>query len=131
MAIHRPMPIMPRVHKIVHFSELPPAAPESKEKAEWETYRREVGRLIAEGYEWRSVLIKEESIIGIYDTFREACEEGNRRFFPEDFMVHEIRTWEPIYLFMALLRPYRVKSSISSLADGSSTVPSTGASGPT
>jgi hypothetical protein len=81
----------------IHFSELPPSPPDSSRDEEWETYRREVGRLIAEGHEGKSVLIKEETIIGIYDTLDQARDEGYRRFFPQGFMIHEIQTWERVY----------------------------------
>jgi hypothetical protein len=40
----------------IHYSQLPPAEPGSRIAREWETYRREVGRLLAEGHEGRFLL---------------------------------------------------------------------------
>jgi hypothetical protein len=38
-----------RERPTIHYSELAPAPPGSALGAEWETYRREVGRLIVQG----------------------------------------------------------------------------------
>jgi hypothetical protein len=80
----------------LHYTELP-ATPSGRHDPEWETYRREVGRLIAEGYEGKHILIKNETIIGIYDTDGEAKTEGYRRYLREGFLVHQIQTWEQLY----------------------------------
>ncbi len=80
----------------IHFSELPPSQP-GEERKEWETYRREVGRLIAEGCEGKCILIKDETIIGIYDTMDEARIEGYQRYLNEGFLIHQIQTWERVY----------------------------------
>jgi hypothetical protein len=87
-----------RPRRTVHYTELVEAGPESQLAAEWNCYRREVGRLIAEGNEGRFVLIKGEQIIGIWDTEREAHIEGARRFLMQSFFVHQILTWEPVYV---------------------------------
>src|SRR5436190_17712346 len=50
----------------IHYTQLAPAAPDSPLAAEWEVYRREVGRLIEEGQEGKWVLIKGEEIIGLF-----------------------------------------------------------------
>ena len=81
----------------IHYTELPPSQSGSQRKEEWETYRREVGRLIAEGYEGKCILIKNESIIGIYDTMDEAKDEGRRRYLLQGYLVHRIQTWERVY----------------------------------
>ncbi len=80
----------------IHYTELPPSQPGDQDK-HWETYRREVGRLIAEGHEGKSVLIKNETIIGIYDTMDKARVEGYRRYLNEGFLIHKIQTWERVY----------------------------------
>ena len=83
----------------IHYTELPPGRPGSPLYAEWETYRREVGRLLAQGHEGRWILIKGEEIIGIWDTHDEALHEGNVRYFiprGEGFMIHEIQTRERV-----------------------------------
>src|SRR5208337_945349 len=83
----------------IHFTELPPATPGNPVAAEWNYYRREAGRLLAEGNEGRWVLIKDEQLLGIWDTQDEAMAEGYRRFFRQPFLVHQIQEWE------RLLRP--------------------------
>src|SRR5262245_29603007 len=78
----------------LHYTELPPGRPGLVLYEEWETYRREVGRLLAEGHEGRHILIKGTGIIGIWDTYREAMEEGYKRYLMQPFFVHEILTCE-------------------------------------
>jgi hypothetical protein len=79
----------------VHYTELPEAKPGEPLAEEWNTYRREVGRWLAEGLEGRHVLIKGEQIIGIYDTSEEARETGLKLYLLQPFFVHPIRTEEP------------------------------------
>jgi hypothetical protein len=59
---------------------LPPAGPDHPLPVEWETFRREVGRLLAEGHFGRIVLIKGTSIIGIWRTLLEAIPTMRREF---------------------------------------------------
>jgi hypothetical protein len=82
----------------IHYTELPPPGPDSQLPVEWNTYRREVGRLLAEGHEGRHVLIKNEEILGVWDTRAQAVEEGVRRFLLQGFLVQQIRTWEPLLI---------------------------------
>ena len=42
----------------IHYTELPAAQPDSQLYHEWNFYRREAGRLLAEGHEGHWVLIK-------------------------------------------------------------------------
>src|SRR4051812_337473 len=56
----------------IHYTELPEGRPDSPLYQEWNFYRREVGRLLAEGHEGRWALIKGEGIVGIWDTEAEA-----------------------------------------------------------
>jgi hypothetical protein len=81
----------------IHYTELPPPRPGSGLAVEWEAYRREVGRLLAEGYEGRHVLMKGEAILGIYDTHDQALEAGYVRFLNQPFLVHQIQTRERLY----------------------------------
>ena len=53
--------------RTIHFSTLPDGKPGSNNQ-DWNVYRREVGRLLAEGNEGRWVLIQGEEIVGIWDT---------------------------------------------------------------
>ena len=80
----------------IPYTELPPARPDSPIATEWETYRREVGRLLAEGQEGRFVLIKGEEIIGIWDGREDANAEGLRRYLLQPFLLHQVRSREPL-----------------------------------
>ncbi len=82
----------------VHYSELSPGLPGSPLEEEWETYRRQVERLIQEGNEGKHVLIKGTEILGVYSSHSEALEEGYRPFLlqREPFLVHQIQTFEPL-----------------------------------
>lgn len=77
----------------IHWSELPPATPGAGAE-EWETYRREVGRLLAEGREGQWALIKNSEIVGFWTAEEEAIVEGCRRFYPQVFLVHQIQERE-------------------------------------
>jgi hypothetical protein len=85
-------PVLPNM---IHYTELPPTPPGGLLDVEYEFYRREVGRLLAEGHEGKHVLIKGEAIIGIYETDREALDAGYERFSNRGgFFVRKIQTWE-------------------------------------
>ena len=81
--------------KGIHFTELPEAKPGDVLACEWNTYRREVGRLLSEGQAGRFVLIKGQEILGLYDTWDAAREIGMQRFLMQPFLVHAIRVEEP------------------------------------
>ncbi len=80
----------------VHYTQLAPTRPDSPLATEWETYRREVGRLLAEGHEGKFVLIKGTEIVGLYDTQEAARDVGVQRYLLEAHLIHQVRTEEPI-----------------------------------
>lgn len=88
-------PPQPEPPRGVHYTELPEAKPGDPHAEEWNLYRREVGRWLAEGLEGRHVLIKGDEVLGIYATLGEAREEGLKRFLLQPFFVHPIRSEEP------------------------------------
>lgn len=90
----------------VHYTELPEAKPGEPLAEEWNTYRREVGRWLAEGLEGRHVLIKGKEILGIYDTSEEAREVGLKRYLLEPFFVHPIRPEEPFLRIRGINYPW-------------------------
>jgi hypothetical protein len=90
----------------VHYTELAEAKPGDAFFHEWNAYRREVGRLLAEGQEGRHVLIKGEEIIGVYDTWDEAEEVGLKRYRGGGFFVHPIRTEEPYLRIRGINLPW-------------------------
>jgi hypothetical protein len=93
---YRQQPEPPDEPLTIHYTEMAEAAPGSPLYQEWNTYRREVGRLLAEGHAGRHILIKDEQIIGLWDTHDEAMVEGYRRFLGQAYLVHEIQEREEI-----------------------------------
>ena len=65
---------------------------------EAETYRREVGRLLAEGHAGRHVLIKGDEVVSIWDTQRNALQAGRIQFGLDDIAVVKIDTRDPEHL---------------------------------
>jgi hypothetical protein len=88
--------MFPQTAQTIPWTELPPAEPGSALAAEWETYRREIGRLLAEGLEGKAVLIKGDEIVGIYETWQEAREVGLEKYYQQPHMVHPILSREPV-----------------------------------
>jgi hypothetical protein len=84
----------------IHYTELPPAQAGSPIAQEWETYRREVGRLLAEGHEGRTVLIKGDRIVGLFDTDDEARTAGANMFLLDSYLIQQVRTHEPLYFHL-------------------------------
>jgi hypothetical protein len=56
----------------IHYTELPEDQRNDSIAADWNFYRQEVGRLLAEGNEGRWILIHNRRIIGIWNTQEEA-----------------------------------------------------------
>jgi hypothetical protein len=96
----------PSAPRSIHYTDLPPGNPESPLCAEWETYRREVGRLLTEGKQNQFVLIKDQELVGLYATEEEALAGGYRLFPGQAFLVHQVREREPL-LRCAVVRPCR------------------------
>lgn len=65
-------------------------------KAEYAFYQRIKSQLIAEGKEGKTVLIKGEAIVGLFDSEREAYEAGVRKFGTALFMIKQIFAREPV-----------------------------------
>jgi hypothetical protein len=77
-------------------TDLPPARTDSPLFAEWNAYRREVGRLLAEGRQGQFVLIKAERIVALFPAEREALDHGHRLFPNQPFLVHQVRAKKPL-----------------------------------
>jgi hypothetical protein len=80
----------------IHYTELPDGPPNSPLRTEWDFYRRAVGRLLAEGHQGKWLLIKNEEIVGIWDTEAEANAVRVQRFPREPILMKQIRAREPI-----------------------------------
>jgi hypothetical protein len=88
--------MLPYTGQTIPYTELPPADPDSPLAVEWETYRREVGRLLAEGHEGKTALIRGETVIGLFDSEDEAQKEGLRCFGLGPHLIHVVRSREPL-----------------------------------
>ncbi len=80
----------------IHYTALPPASPDSPLATEYNFYRREVGRLLAEGHEGKWVLIKNEEILGIWDTLKEVREVALWSNFGQPCLLQQILPRERI-----------------------------------
>jgi len=78
-------------------SELPPAAPNNSTAAEWETYRSQVTAWLAQGREGQFVLIKGSEVVGFWDAEEAALSGGYKRFLMQPFLVHQVRSREPLF----------------------------------
>jgi hypothetical protein len=58
---------------------------------EWKTYKREIGRLLAEGNVGRHALIKGDKVVSVWDTHGDAYQAGRERFGLGVFMVQEVQ----------------------------------------
>jgi hypothetical protein len=76
--------------------ELPEAQADSELHQEWNYYRTQVERLLAESYEGQFVLIKGEQIIGMWNTRAEAKAVALEKFLMQPCLIHQIRSREPI-----------------------------------
>jgi hypothetical protein len=74
---------------------------------EWNFLRRELPRLLAEGHEGKFALVKNQEIVGLYPSDREAVEAGYAKFVLQQFLVHQILTWEPYVILSSRCWPCR------------------------
>jgi hypothetical protein len=82
----------------IHYSELGPNTRPTPLDLEWETYRKEVGRLIADGHEGQFVMIKGTEIVGFFDSFWDAHRAGLDQFGVfSPFFIHQVQTWERLF----------------------------------
>jgi hypothetical protein len=79
----------------IHFTELPEFNSCDPVAVAWNFYRREVGRLLAEGKEGKWVLIKGEEIIGLWDTLEEAHKFKWDNFPYQPLLLRQVLTREP------------------------------------
>jgi hypothetical protein len=109
-------PVMPAEAPTIHYTELREANPDSPLYREWNVYRREAGRLLAQGHAGRYVLIKGEDILGLWETEAEALRNGYQRFLGEAFLVHQVQERERVLRCVSVRScpsiriPYRLAS---------------------
>jgi hypothetical protein len=95
-AMEQAQPLPPYEPPTVDYTELPAAQPNSQLCQEWDFYRREVGRLLAEGQEGRFLLIKGEKIVGIWDTQEEAEAVAFHKYPLEPCLIHQVQRRERV-----------------------------------
>jgi hypothetical protein len=88
----------------ISYTDLPEARPDDALHLEWNTYRREVCHLLAEGREGQFILIKGEQIIGIWDTEEEVEAVARERYLRQSCLIHQIRSREPLLRGPAMFR---------------------------
>jgi hypothetical protein len=99
------LPPLPRPERsTIDYTELAEAPSDSPIATEWNFYRRQVARLLAEGHEGRWVLIQGEQIVGIWDTLEQANE--GQASLSEPVVVKQILKREPL-LRIGYNRPCR------------------------
>lgn len=91
-----PKPRSELVQPILHWTELTDLPAGNRIATEWNYYRRNIGRFLAEGQEGRWALIKGEELIGIWDTEKEANDVRLQRFLMQDVLLKQILEREPI-----------------------------------
>jgi hypothetical protein len=97
-------PPPPKEPPAIHHTELPEAKPDSPLYHEWNFYRSEVGRLLAEGHEGRFLLIKGQDIIGIWDTQEEAKAAALEKYLMQPCLIHQVRSREPLIRVSSRIR---------------------------
>ena len=88
--------MFPTSSKTIPYTELPDVPPDDPLFHEWNTYREELPRLLAEGHEGKFILLKGTEIIGFYDTLDAAHRAGLQRYLLQPFMLHQILSREPL-----------------------------------
>jgi hypothetical protein len=91
-----PLPLLPSERPTIHWTELAELPRDCPIATEWNLYRREVGRLLAEGLEGKWVLIKGEQIIGIYESFQDAYQVALEKYLMQPVLIQQVRNREPI-----------------------------------
>jgi hypothetical protein len=92
---HEPPPAVP-ARQTIHYAELPEDSSNSPIAKEWNFYRREVGRLLAQGQEGKWVLITGEEVIGIWETQEQAYEVALQKYLMQPVLIHRVLFQEPI-----------------------------------
>lgn len=69
---------------------LPEGAPDSPVAPEWDLYRREVPRLLADGHRHRFALVKTGHPITVWDTLRDALQAARLLYGTAACLVQEI-----------------------------------------
>jgi hypothetical protein len=91
----------------LHYTDLPETRSGGRSAVDWDFYRGEVGRLLAEGHEGRWVLIHQGKFIGIWDTQEEALRVRVDQFLLEQVLIKQILSREPVIRVKRTLHAWR------------------------
>ena len=80
----------------VHYTELKNFHPRHP-SPEYETFLRELPRLLAEGHEGKFALIKGGEILGLYDSDKAASRIRTEQHYGQSCIIQQINEWEPVY----------------------------------
>jgi hypothetical protein len=72
------------------LSPLPDLPPGDVLEEEWNTFRRELPRLLADGHQGRCALVKGKAVDSVWDTDADALQAGYERFGLTTFMVQQV-----------------------------------------
>src|SRR5947207_606620 len=106
LAEPRPAP-RPTEPQTIHYTELPEDTSGGPISREYNFYRRDAGRLLADGHEVRWVLIKGEEVIGIWDTAEEMNRVYYERFATQPVLMKQICTRERVIRGAGYMRRWR------------------------
>jgi hypothetical protein len=80
----------------IPYTDLPEDTSQSPGATEWNHYRREVGRLLAQGHEGKWVLIKGVEVIGIWESRDEAKAVALERYLMQPILIRQVLSREPL-----------------------------------
>jgi hypothetical protein len=76
---HSVLPCIPKTHPLV---------------CEWDTYRREVAQLLMKGFAGKWIVVKGQSILGVFNSMVEAEEKCAQLKWP--FLIRQVLEQEPV-----------------------------------
>jgi hypothetical protein len=88
----------------IDYTELPEDTSDNPIARDWNCYRREAGRLLADGHEGKWVLIKGEEVVGIWATREEAKKVAVERYLMQPVLIRQVLRREPILRGPTLFR---------------------------
>jgi len=80
---------------VIDITRLPPVDDVGRPSPEWQTFRRERDRLIAERHEGKWALLSRGEVVGLFEAEGAARDDGYRRFFEAGFLVQPVATYQP------------------------------------
>src|SRR5437660_2953986 len=103
-ALDEPKPEPPPVP----HTELPELPPDNALYREWNTYRREVGALLAGGCEHGWIVVKGDAVYGLYGSWKLAYIAGLEKALQQElqlpFLIQQVRSTEPVSAIERLRR---------------------------